>query len=499
MTPANPMTTMADDDGPDRPLVITDAPELLDDLLRLAAAAGASVTVAADPRAALRRWRRARTVVVGRDRAADCIAADLPPRRDVVLVSSDAEDSRIWSLAARLRAEHVVFLPAAEAWLVDLLGERRRTTAVGVVGGSGGVGATSLAVTITRAGLRRGIRSVLVEIDPLGGLGLLPDPVERTAGGSLPGPDGRGIRNAERAERYDRWEPGPVVGSAPGVAGPGADPRRDDLPDPMWTGNDEIIGRLLSGSATARSELPVLSWDREAMPVLPPPAVAAMFSTARGAADLVIADLPRSTDPACEVGLLLCETVLLVAYAEPVATAAAARVCALTSEVCRDVRVVVRMPRAGRRKTASAAAAVADVLGVPLAGVIHDEPGVRPETMAAFPPRSVDSRPTIRRRTAGGKAGGKADGRLAADPPAEGDPVDDAVASQSAGSGPVNRADAGTTVKTTGTTRVGGSLIQFADAFLTELGSSLADGMGGGTGTGFGTDPGLGTGTGGHR
>ena len=55
----------------ERPLIVTQDPILLDDLLRLAAAGSVEVTVAAEPWAARSGWSAAPFVLVG----ADCVAA----------------------------------------------------------------------------------------------------------------------------------------------------------------------------------------------------------------------------------------------------------------------------------------------------------------------------------------------------------------------------------------------------------------------------------------
>ena len=55
--------------GPPLPLVVTADPDLLDDLLRLAAAGGTEVEVAADPAAARARFVHAPLVMIGADQA----------------------------------------------------------------------------------------------------------------------------------------------------------------------------------------------------------------------------------------------------------------------------------------------------------------------------------------------------------------------------------------------------------------------------------------------
>jgi secretion/DNA translocation related CpaE-like protein len=343
MTPAPPLLALAspEPDPQRRPLLITDAADLLDDLLRLAAAGGVTVDAVPDAEPARRYWAHAPLVVIGSDLAAACLAARLPRRRDVVLVGDD-EDDDIWDTAVRLGADHVVYLPEAEVWLVNLFArandpQRRRTVMIGVVGGRGGAGATSLAIALAMTGLRRGLRTVLVDADPLGGGIDLALGVE-----ALPGP---------------RW---PDVAAARGT----------------------VEHRAPATELPFAGDLPVLSWDRVKMPVLPPPAMIALLTSARSVADLIIVDLPRSSDPGAEAALRMCGTTLLLVPAEVRATAAAGRVCATATRHCTDVRAVVRVPGPGGLTPV----AVADALGVPLGGVIRTEPGLAEAQERGEPP-----------------------------------------------------------------------------------------------------------------
>jgi len=98
-----------------RPLLVTSDPLLLDDLLRLAAAGGVEVDVAHDVPSARRTWARAPLVLLGHDLAAPCARSRLPRRPQVVLVGGDLDDAGVWQIAVEVGAEHVVFLPLAEA------------------------------------------------------------------------------------------------------------------------------------------------------------------------------------------------------------------------------------------------------------------------------------------------------------------------------------------------------------------------------------------------
>jgi len=153
-------------------LLITADDVLLDELLRLAAAAGATPEVARDLSTALRAWSRAPAVVVGSDLLTG-LARMGPPRRPTVHVAgwgSAGED--VFRSALAVGAEHVIELPDGAPWLTALLTDLGDTPGgrgltLGVVGGSGGVGATTLACALGQAASATGA-AVVVDMDPLG-------------------------------------------------------------------------------------------------------------------------------------------------------------------------------------------------------------------------------------------------------------------------------------------------------------------------------------------
>jgi hypothetical protein len=241
-TPAAPVWPRA------HPLFVTADPDLLDDLLRLAAVAGVTSDVAPDPAAARRWFPQAVRVYIGADMAEPCARAGLPQRPGVVVVIregapdlaalpggrrwdgtadlttsvgrsaganaaadraevKDMGDDRSgsggsgsggppdadWEVIRRLGAEHVAVLPAAEPWLIDQLaaigatgpfssvspttspvavgsiGALRAGRVIAVLGGRGGAGASVLAGGLAVTAARRGLRTLLVDADPLGG------------------------------------------------------------------------------------------------------------------------------------------------------------------------------------------------------------------------------------------------------------------------------------------------------------------------------------------
>ncbi|HEX5598073.1 MAG TPA: septum site-determining protein Ssd [Micromonosporaceae bacterium] len=313
---------------------MTSDDELLDDLLRLAAAGGTEVELAPDPAAARARWTAAPIVMVGTDQAPACLRARLPRRPRLTLVGrSDGSEPR-WELAELIGAEHVAMLPAAEPWLVDRFASA--TTAMGhggagriiaVVGGRGGAGASVLAGGLAVTAARAGLHTLLVDADPLGG------------GLDL-------VLGWEHLEGL-RW---PALTHADG---------RVDAP-------------ALVQALPSRGDLVMLSWDRGELFDLPVEAMAATMDAGRRGRDLVVVDLPRQLDDASMIALQSADQALVVVPAELRATAAAARVVAAAAPHCADLSVVVRGPAPGKLK----AREVAQALGLPLAGTLRPEPNL---------------------------------------------------------------------------------------------------------------------------
>ena len=328
--------------GHQRALLVTADLDLLDHLLRLGAAAGAELEVAADPGAARTPWSSAPVVLVGGDLAERLAGSRLPRRDDVVIVGTDLDDAGVWRRAVALGADHVVFLPDAESWVIDLLadaaeGRPRAAPVVGVLGGRGGAGATSLAAALAVTGVRAGRRTMLVDADPLGG------GIDLVIGGESAG----GLRWPELAGTRGR-----VSGTA----------LRDALP------------RV--------DELTVLSWDRGDALTIPTEAMSALLAAAERGSDLVVVDLPRRPDDAARAAMERAAVVLLVVPAEVRAAAAAARVATAAGLYCHDLRVVVRGPA----PAGLPAEVVADSLGLPLAGAIRAEPGIAAALERGEPP-----------------------------------------------------------------------------------------------------------------
>ena len=312
------------------PLLVTADPDLLDDVLRIAAEIGVLVDVAPDPAAARRWYASAPLVLVGVDSAPACVRARLARRPSVVLLGRYAEPGAPdWPVADELGVEHLVTLPAGERWLSDRLRGLNQAAppgqVVAVLGGRGGAGASVFAAGLAVTAARAGWRTLLIDADPLGG------GVDLVLGwGSMDG-----LRWPALSETSGRVSPPSLV---------------DVLPK--------------------RGELVVLSWDRGELLAVPAEAMATALDAGRRGRDLVVVDLPRRMDDASLLALGAADRGYLLVPAELRACAAAARVAAVAGPHCPSLAAVVRGPAPGGLR----AKEVAQALGLPLAGSLRAEP-----------------------------------------------------------------------------------------------------------------------------
>jgi len=325
-----------------RPLLVTAEPDLLDDLLRLVAAAGQEAVVVPDAAGARSAWSSASLILIDAAQARGCVQAGVPRRPGVVLIGSDLDDAGIWQVGVELGAEHVVFLPDAERFLADRLadaaeGRSAGARMLGVVGGRGGAGASVLAAALAITAARWSVNTLLVDADPLGG--------------------GLDLVVGCEEDLGLRW---------PEIAG--------------------ISGRLpgaeLAASLPGGAPLALLSWDRGDVVTVPPAAMSAVLRAGRRAQDLVVVDLPRHVDDAARVALAALDVLLVVVPAEVRACASAARVAGVAREHCADLRVLVRGPS----PAGLSAEAVARALGLPLAGWLRPEPALAAALERGKPP-----------------------------------------------------------------------------------------------------------------
>lgn len=315
---------------PGKPLIVTEDADLLDDLLRLCAAAGATPEVhhgVPEPRSS---WEAAPLVLVGDDAARRVRGAGR--RGGVVLVGRDQDDSGVWRRAVEIGADHVLMLPDGEQWLVDRIadvaeGVGRPALTVGVIGGRGGAGASTLACALAVTAAREGLRTLLVDGDPLGG--------------------GLDVVLGGEAAAGLRW---PAFAGSRGRLGSGA----------------------LEESLPELHSLRVLSWDRGDSVAVPPQAMRAVLAAARRRGGAVVVDLPRRIDDGVAEALAQLDVGLLVVPAELRAVAAARQVASAVQLLLRDLRVTVRGPYAPGLDDRE----VARLLDLPLVGEVPVEPGL---------------------------------------------------------------------------------------------------------------------------
>jgi len=321
-----------------RGLVMVSDPDLLDAILRLAAAAGCELHRTVDAAQARRHWTDAPLVLLDEPAAQQCAQAGLPRRGKVVVAVRGEPPPPVWRHAVAVGAEHVIALPEAEAWLVAALteameGRHRGGAVLAVVGGRGGAGASVLAAAAAVTAVRDGEQVLLIDCDPLGGgLDLV-----------LGAEDLGGLR----------WpEIGLGDGRVPATALHAA------LPAPA-------VARRGGG------ELGVLSCDRSTHGPSPA-AVTSVIDAGRRAGETVVCDLPRYPTDAAVAALAAADLAVLVVPADVRSCAAGARVAAVLAEHGATAQLVVRGPAPGGVD----AAEVARALGLPLLVVMRPEPGL---------------------------------------------------------------------------------------------------------------------------
>jgi secretion/DNA translocation related CpaE-like protein len=324
---------------PGRPLLLSGDPDLLDDLVRLATAAGVETEVARDVRAARVAWCAAPLVLVGSDVLGAVTQAGLPRRGEVLVVVAGPDDAEVWQAAASAGAEGVHPVPGAEDLLVRRLAQSHRPATgrvVAVVGGRGGAGASTLACALARAAARSA-PALLVDADPLGGgLDL-----------AMGGEGVAGLRWPHLAGAEGHTDPHELRAALPVVDG-----------------------------------VSLLSWHRGDPAVLSAAAMESVLAAGRAAHRLVVVDLPRSLDDAARAAAAGADLALLVVPAEVRAVAAAAQVAGRLAASTADLRVVVRGPAPGGLTDGLVAAE----LGLPLAGWLAPEPGLAAAFERGEPP-----------------------------------------------------------------------------------------------------------------
>jgi secretion/DNA translocation related CpaE-like protein len=353
--PSTPPRPPAPPAGADtRPLVVSADEVLLDDLLRLLAAAGTTPELTSGGGALRRAHRSAPVVLLGADVLGAAAVRSLPRRPGVLVVLAAEPGPEVWSAAVDVGAERVVVLPRDETWLAERVAAAVRGPSragwVAVVGGCcGGAGASTVATALAlaaTAGAPGGV--LLVDGDGWGGgLDLL--------------------LGAERAQGL-RW--------------------------PELTGvRGRVSGPALLAALPDAHGVPVLAASREAPGEVPGDALAAVVSAARDGGSGVVVDLPVR-NRAGESVLDAADLAVLLVPARLRAAAAARALVGMAEgppSAWSGARVVVRPVPGGLSRSE-----VADVVGRPVVAELgHDRSAVprgergEPPSVAARSPLGV--------------------------------------------------------------------------------------------------------------
>jgi secretion/DNA translocation related CpaE-like protein len=308
-----------------RPLLATADTALAEELTRLSAAAGAAVAVASSPPEVLGAWSTAPVVLVGADLVPLLVELAPPRRPGVQVVSWSPAPPGAFRDALLVGAERVVELPVGAELVAELLTDldevgRGEGVLVGVVGGSGGAGATTLACGLGQVAAVSG-PTLVVDLDPLG-----------------PGCD-RVLALDEAAGV--RW-------------------------DSLGTASGRLSGRSLREAVPRREGLGVLGWSSTPAP-LDAGAVREALSAARRGHETVVVDLPRSGELVAET-VARCALVVVVVVPTLTGVAAAARWLGTLPDPAR-VGLVVRGHHVDPQR-------VAALVGAPVLVTMADQRGL---------------------------------------------------------------------------------------------------------------------------
>jgi len=314
-------------------LVVARDPVLIESILAAVAAAGCRPVVVREADPARRRWRSASAVLIGVEMAPMIQRLGLAQRPAVVVVGAEIADLALWSVPL---AASVLVLPSQVSALTAMLsgcsgGAEGKARVVRLVGGSGGLGVSTLACALAHVAASRESIAAVVELDESGGRLDL-------------------VVGAEREPGW-RW---PELRSAAGHIGD----LRGRLPN---VDGVDIVSHGSGRAATARRAIE----DADQLNGPGAEAMTAVVSSLARTHELVVLDAGRGENTVA--GLWANSRTLLVAGADVRSVVAARARLQLLGMT--DADVVVRTGR-GRHLDPLG---VADSLGLPLFGVVNDD------------------------------------------------------------------------------------------------------------------------------
>ncbi|MBN9608885.1 MAG: hypothetical protein BGO26_15230 [Actinobacteria bacterium 69-20] len=351
---------------PAAPLVVTSDSALWAQVERAAAAADVAVDRASSAHAA-GAWRAAPAVIVDAAQLDEVLAARLPRRDGITVVTTRPMAADQWSSCVRLGVRQVLGPDVSEAELVRVLADagtegrgRGDSRVIAVVGACGGAGATVLATAIAVAARRAARPVLLCDLDPSGagldiGLGL---------------EDAPGARWGDISASHGSFPADSLFRGLPLVAGKGADVavltyRRDGVADVGDVAADD--GADLGVAAT-------------------------VLDAVGRAGGLAVVDLPRARLAAVGEVVARADVTVLVTPADVRGCYAAARVVPRLADLGASTALAVRGPSPGGIGARDIAAA----LHLPLVAAMRPQPALD-KALEAGRCAAVSSRGPLRR------------------------------------------------------------------------------------------------------
>jgi secretion/DNA translocation related CpaE-like protein len=338
-----------------RPLIVTADDALLDELLRIAAAARVEVAHSRDV-GSRTLWRSSPIVLIDAAQVPAAVACGMPRRPGVIVVFDAEPVESIWQLCIALGVERSFAVHGSEVELIELLVDSIGASSwdgrcVAVMGACGGAGASVFAGAVAFAAARSGRPALLLDCDPWGaGLDVV-----------------LGLENH------------------PGL-------RWTDLAAPSGRLPVDELSRALPRIRVGGSAISVLAHRREGTADPDPEAVEVVIDAGRRGACTTVVDLPRQPGPVPDRVLERCDLLVVVAPADVRACWAAQRVRARLAGFAVDAALVVRGPS----PCGLGAAELAELLELPLLAQMRAEPGLAHELEFGLSLASGRRRPLLK-------------------------------------------------------------------------------------------------------
>lgn len=230
-------------------------------------------------------------------------------------------------------------------------GERGRSVPlIAVIGGCGGAGASTLAVSLAVTALAAGRRAILFDADPLGG-GLEP----LVALGTV------AIASGDRLRAARTWP----HGVAPPEPDPDSDPGGEHQ-RPRQSQRQPSQARQ-SGRRSTEPDLALVTWSGSDGDPIPVTAMRNALRVLRTSAEIIVVDLPRVVDGSTQLVLSEATHTLVVATVSERTAVSTSRLLPRLSVVGPQPQLVARLPS----RDDLTAREFANLLDAPLAGIVR--------------------------------------------------------------------------------------------------------------------------------